>query len=251
MFVADLERPELDAADRHHLDRVLRLRPGEEVTASDGVGGWRRCEYAGDGRVVAVGDIEVEARPTPLVTVAFALTKGERPEWTVQKLAEAGVDRIVPMTTGRSVVRWDGEKAARQVVRLRSVARAAAMQSRQVWLPVVDHVVAFAELVPVGSGAPSALPSPSGLTSGLAQPAAPASVAPSTSGLALAHMGGGPPSLERPVVLVGPEGGWDESELASGLPLVTLGPTVLRAETAAMAAGVLLCGLRAGVVGPG
>jgi 16S rRNA U1498 N3-methylase RsmE len=64
-------------------------------------------------------------------------------------------------------------------------------------------------------------------------------------------MGGGPPSLERPVVLVGPEGGWDESELASGLPLVTLGPTVLRAETAAMAAGVLLCGLRAGVVGPG
>jgi 16S rRNA (uracil1498-N3)-methyltransferase len=227
VFVADLERPELDAADRHHLDRVLRLRPGEEVTASDGAGGWRRCEYAGAGRVVAVGDIEVEARPTPLVTVAFALTKGERPEWTVQKLAEAGVDRIVPMTTGRSVVRWDGEKAARQVVRLRSVARAAAMQSRQVWLPVVDDLAAFAELVPVGSGAHS------------------------TSGLALAHMGGGPPSLERPVVLVGPEGGWDESELASGLPLVTLGPTVLRAETAAMAAGVLLCGLRAGVVGPG
>jgi 16S rRNA (uracil1498-N3)-methyltransferase len=229
VFVADLERPELDAADRHHLDRVLRLRPGEEVTASDGVGGWRRCEYAGDGRVVAVGDIEVEARPTPLVTVAFALTKGERPEWTVQKLAEAGVDRIVPMTTGRSVVRWDGEKAARQVVRLRSVARAAAMQSRQVWLPVVDDVVAFAALVPVGSG------------DGLA------------GGLAMAQMGGDPPSLDRPFILVGPEGGWDESELAlaSGLALVTLGPTVLRAETAAMAAGVLLCGLRAGVVGPG
>ncbi|MDQ1366493.1 MAG: rRNA (uracil1498-N3)-methyltransferase [Acidimicrobiaceae bacterium] len=229
MFVADLERPELDAADRHHLDRVLRLRPGEEVTASDGVGGWRRCEYAGDGRVVAVGDIEVEARPTPLVTVAFALTKGERPEWTVQKLAEAGVDRIVPMTTGRSVVRWDGEKAARQVVRLRSVARAAAMQSRQVWLPVVDDVVAFAALVPVGSG------------DGLA------------GGLAMAQMGGDPPSLDRPFILVGPEGGWDESELAlaSGLAFVTLGPTVLRAETAAMAAGVLLCGLRAGIVGPG
>jgi 16S rRNA (uracil1498-N3)-methyltransferase len=229
VFVADLERPELDAADRHHLDRVLRLRPGEEVTASDGAGGWRRCEYAGDGRVVAVGDIEVEARPTPLVTVAFALTKGERPEWTVQKLAEAGVDRIVPMTTGRSVVRWDGEKAARQVVRLRSVARAAAMQSRQVWLPVVDHAVAFAALVPVGSG------------DGLA------------GGLAMAQMGGDPPSLDRPFILVGPEGGWDESELAlaSGLAFVTLGPTVLRAETAAMAAGVLLCGLRAGIVGPG
>ncbi|MDQ1415569.1 MAG: rRNA (uracil1498-N3)-methyltransferase, partial [Acidimicrobiaceae bacterium] len=68
-----------------------------------------------------------------------------------------------------------------------------------------------------------------------------------------AQMGGDPPSLDRPFILVGPEGGWDESELAlaSGLAFVTLGPTVLRAETAAMAAGVLLCGLRAGIVGPG
>jgi 16S rRNA (uracil1498-N3)-methyltransferase len=208
---------------------VLRLRPGEEVTASDGVGGWRRCEYGGNGRVVAVGDIEVVARPAPLVTVAFALTKGERPEWTVQKLAEAGVDRIIPMTTGRSVVRWDGDKAARQVVRLRAVVVAAAMQSRQVWLPVVDGVVSFTQLALTRLAPPQLAP----------------------PGAALAQMGGDPPSLERPFILVGPEGGWDEAELASGLPFVTLGPTVLRAETAAMAAGLLLCGLRARVVRPG
>ena len=68
--------------------------------------------------------------------------------------------------------------------------------------------------------------------------------------VAMAHPGGVAVSLERPVVLVGPEGGWAPEELAVGLPTVGLGPTVLRVETAAVAAGVLLCGLRSGVVGP-
>jgi 16S rRNA (uracil1498-N3)-methyltransferase len=217
VFVADLEHPRLDQPDRHHLERVLRLRAGEEVTASDGAGGWRRCRFVVGATLEPHGEIEVVPRPTPVVTVAFALTKGERPEWTVQKLAEAGVDRIVPMTTARTVVRWDGEKGARQVTRLRAVVRAAAMQSRQVWLPLVNDLQPFVSLAQGG-------------------------------GVALAQMGGDPPSLERPSILIGPEGGWDEAELAVSLPRVTLGPTVLRAETAAMAAGLFLCGLRAGVV---
>jgi 16S rRNA (uracil1498-N3)-methyltransferase len=198
----------------------LRLRPGEAVTVSDGLGGWRPCRFAGGRRLEPVGETQTVARPEPLLTVAFAITKGDRPEWTVQKLVEAGVDRVVPMTTARTVVRWEGDKARRQVSRLRAVALAAAMQSRQVWLPVVDDLVSFAEM------------------------------APRRPGVALAQMDGDPPSLERPVILIGPEGGWDESELASGVPRVALGATVLRAETAAMAAGVLLCGLRAGVVSP-
>jgi RsmE family RNA methyltransferase len=56
------------------------------------------------------------------------------------------------------------------------------------------------------------------------------------------------PSLRRPALLVGPEGGWDDDELRCGLPRVGLGPTTLRAETAAIAAGVLLCGLRSATV---
>lgn len=71
-------------------------------------------------------------------------------------------------------------------------------------------------------------------------PRPPADVA----GAALAEPGGAPPSLDRPVVLVGPEGGWAEEELALDLPRVSLGPLVLRAETAAVAAGVLLTSLR-------
>ena len=67
--------------------------------------------------------------------------------------------------------------------------------------------------------------------------------------LALAHFGGDRPSMAAPALAVGPEGGWDPSE-TRGRPLVGLGPRVLRAETAAVAAGLLLCALREGLVGP-
>jgi 16S rRNA (uracil1498-N3)-methyltransferase len=221
VFVEDLSRPELSDEDRRHLARVLRLRPGEEVTAADGRGGWGRFRFDGAGSLEPDGDVEHRPAAQPPITVAFALTKGERPEWTVQKLTEAGVDRIVPFVTARSVVRWDREKGARQVVRLRAIARSAAMQSRRERLPVIHEVVEFATAVAVVG------------------PAA-----------ALAHPGGHPPDLDRPAALVGPEGGFTEEELACGLPALGLGPRILRSETAAIAAGVLLCALRANVVGP-
>jgi 16S rRNA (uracil1498-N3)-methyltransferase len=216
-FVADLHAPELSPDDRRHLERVLRLRPGEDVTVSDGAGQWRLCRF-GD-RLDPVGDIQADERPTPAITVAVALTKGERLDWAVQKLTELGVDVIVPMSAARSVVRWDADRAGRHTERLRRIARQAAMQSRRTWLPSVDDVRPFAELA--------------------ARP-----------GAAMAAAGGEPPSLRSPFVLVGPEGGWSEEERAAALPTVELGPTVLRAETAAVAAGALLCALRAGLVGP-
>jgi 16S rRNA (uracil1498-N3)-methyltransferase len=167
-----------------------------------------------------VGEIERIPQSEPLITVAFAVVKGDRPEWAVQKLTELGVDRIVPLLAARSVVRWPPGESSGQLARLRRVAREAAVQSRRAWLPVIEGVTRFGDVV--------------------AEP-----------GAALAHPGGVPPSLDRPVLLVGPEGGWDEHEVAAGPPLVGLGPSVLRAETAAVVAGALLCALRAGVVSPG
>jgi 16S rRNA (uracil1498-N3)-methyltransferase len=196
---------------------VLRLRPGDEVTVSDGGGGRLRCRFGP--ALEPLGEVERVARPAPEVTVAFAVVKGARPEWAVQKLTEIGVDRIVPLLSARSVVRWplgDGG----QVARLRRVAREAAVQSRQVWLPVVEAVAAFDAVV-------------------------------GEAGAALAHPGGGPPALARPTVLIGPEGGWDDAEVAAAPALVGLGPSVLRTETAATVAGALLCALRAGIVSPG
>ncbi len=224
-FVADLAAPALEDEDHHHLERVLRLRPGQAVTVADGAGGWRCCTWRADGELEPAGDVISAPAPSPPVTVGFALTKGERPDWAVQKLTEVGVDRILGLVTTRSVVRLDADAADRRVRRWRRVARGAAMQSRRTVLPEVAGVLSLAdvELNLVGDVA--------------------------SRGVSLAEPGGDPPSLLRPVVLVGPEGGWAPEELDSGPPTVDLGPGVLRTESAAVAAGVLLCSLRAGLVG--
>ena len=219
-FVNDMDQPLLSDEDRHHFVRVLRLKAGEVVSVSDGIGGLRRCLIGGKGELEPVGDTEREAAIEPALTVAFAAVKGDRPEWAVQKLTEAGVDRIVPLVTQRTVVRWSGDKAQRATERLRRVAREAAMQSRRTRLPEVGDVMSLAQALSAFGGS-----------------------------AALATVGGSPPSLSRPCVLVGPEGGWTPDERESAPATVGLGPHVLRTETAAVAAGVLLVGLRAGLVG--
>lgn len=207
----------MDDADRHHLERVLRLRPGQAVVASDGAGRWRTCEWALAGRLDATGPVITEAAPAPSVVVGFAVLQGDRTDWAVQKLTEIGVDRLLPFVAERSVARWESgsERAMRQSERWRRLAREAAMQCRRVRLPVIEEVRGLTALVGDLAVEP-----------------------------ALAEAGGEAPSLDRPVVLIGPEGGWSPAELALDLPRVGLGPSVLRGETAAIAAGVLLCGLR-------
>ncbi|HUQ39838.1 MAG TPA: RsmE family RNA methyltransferase [Acidimicrobiales bacterium] len=220
VFVDDLDSLDLHPDDDHHLRAVLRLRAGEAVTASDGRGRWRPCTVSAGGALLEpAGEVVGDPAPSPALTVGIALTKGDRPEWAVQKLTECGVDRIVPVASARAVVRWDAAKAARNRDRLARIAREAAMQSRRTWLPEILPLTAFAD--------------------------AAAALGP---GLALAERGGRPLSLATPAVLVGPEGGWADDELAAGLPTVDLGPHVLRSETASVAAGVLLGSLRAGLV---
>jgi 16S rRNA (uracil1498-N3)-methyltransferase len=229
VFVDDPARPELGDDDVHHLSRVLRLREGEEVIVADGAGSWARTRWLGDGTlepladgagVGADGAVQHEPRPEPVLTVAFAPVKGERPEWVVQKLTELGIDRIVPLRTERSVVRWSGARGQATVARLRKVAREAAAQSRRVWLPEVAETVGFADLA--GLGAPGEV--------------------------VLAQLSGDRPTVAQRVVAVGPEGGWSSDELSSGLPTVGFGLSVLRAETAAVTAGALLASLRTGTV---
>ncbi len=238
VFVDDLDRPALSDKDIHHLARVLRLRVGELVSASDGLGGYRLCEWAGAaaagaGRHLSPLESPIfEARPKPTLTVAFALTKGEHPGLAVQKLTEAGADRVVVMLTDRCVARWDTASSERQMERLREVARLAAMQSRRCWLPSVEGPVEFAKLVAA------------------AEADAEAVGAGARAGIALAVPDGAPLTLATPTVLIGPEGGWTDRELNAVPNHVRLGPHVLRAETAALAAGVLLSALRDHLVVP-
>jgi 16S rRNA (uracil1498-N3)-methyltransferase len=228
VFVADPAVPVVEPDDRHHLLRVLRLRPGEVVIAADGRGSWCPCRFRGDSGgssddlLEPDGSVAFEPAPTTRLTVAFAPAKGDRPEWVVQKLTELGVDLVVPLAADLSVVRWAGDRAVRAVERLRRVAREAAGQSRRIWLPEVAPVHTLPALV--------------------------ASVAGTGEAVTLAQLGGPPPTAASTVVAVGPEGGWAPGETDLGCGTVGLGPHVLRAETAAVAAGAILAALRAGTV---
>ena len=132
----------------------------------------------------------------------------------MQQLSELGVDRFVPFVAERSVVRWDEAKSVQHLHRWRRVAREAVMQCRRLWLPEVEPVRAFGEL--------------------------------DLRGAALAVSEGRTLSAGENFVLVGPEGGWTESELASVARHACLGPHIRRAETAAIAAAAMLGARRSG-----
>jgi len=209
-FVDDVEDPVLSADDRHHLSRVLRLRDGDALTVCDAAGRWRPASF-GD-RLVASGDVVEVPPPAREVAVGFALIKSGRPELVVQKLTELGVDRILLLSAERSVVMWDEGKAAVQLNRLTRVVREAGMQSRRVRLPVLE-------------------------------PLRQASVVARDPTVAMAEPGGSGLDGDVGVLLIGPEGGWTEAELGDRRR-VGLGSTVLRAETAAIAAGALMVAIR-------
>ncbi|MDG1411081.1 MAG: RsmE family RNA methyltransferase [Acidimicrobiales bacterium] len=210
VLVDDLDVLDICVDDRHHLDRVLRVRDGDPITIGDGRGGWQPFHWGS--MPTPVGErCQVDA-PAPRVGVAFALIKGGRPELVVQKLTELGVDDIRPFVAARSVVRWDADKATRNAERLSRVAREAVMQCRRAWIPTVHDVTDFA---------------------GVAE----------LHGAAMAERGGAPIDGET-TLLIGPEGGWDNDERAAAIPRIALSDAVLRAETAAICAGVVLVASR-------
>lgn len=227
VFVEDLGSPALAQDDSHHLGGVLRLKAGETVAACDGKGSFRLCAFvsyprrsAGDAGfgLEALGPVHAVSRRLPELEIGFSLAKADRTEWAVAKLVELGVDVLTPIVADRTVVRPDEKSSPRREARLSRIAREAAMQSRRTFLPRIEKPQSFDDVVS-GNRA---------------------------RGVALAEPGGGPVSLKTPVVLVGPEGGWSPRELGLVEAKVSLGDGVLRVETAAVAAGVLLTALRAG-----
>lgn len=212
VFVDQLDSPTLGDDDQHHLGRVLRLRDGESVTASDGRGQWCACVWR-DGALEVAGEVVASAPPSVRCAVAFTPVKGDRNEWAVQKLTEIGIDEVIILApTQHSVVRWSD--ADKQLRKLRVVAREAAMQSRRVWLP---NIVGLAALHEVCAADGAAVADPNGVA---------------------LHAG-------VSLVVVGPEGGFAEEELPAGVPRVQLGDTILRAETATLVAATLLVARRA------
>ncbi len=215
VLVDDLAAPRLSPGDAHHFSRVLRLAPGRPVTLADGRGGW--CEARFGPEPEPVGPVTVEPAAVPALCVGFVPVKGEGPEWYVQKLTELGIDEIVPLVSERSVVRWDGPRAARAHERMVRAAREACLQCRRLHLPTVAPLTDLARFLEERPGA------------------------------ALADPEGPPPGPGVTAILVGPEGGFSPAELALA-PLVALPGHVLRAETAAVMAAGVLVGLRSGLL---
>ncbi|HXH78344.1 16S rRNA (uracil(1498)-N(3))-methyltransferase [Nocardioides sp.] len=221
--VAAGARVEVSGDEAHHAVAVRRLRVGEEVVLTDGLGHRVVGEVASTGKrvfEVLVTSASLLPRPSPSFTVVQALPKGDRGELAVEVLTEVGVDTIVPWAASRSVAVWKGERAAKSHAKWQATAREAGKQSRRTWLPIVTPLASTDDVVARLTGA--AL-------------------------VAVLHEDATTPlvSLDVPVdgeivVIVGPEGGITPDELAAfdaaGAVTVRLGDEVLRTSTAGLAA---------------
>lgn len=220
----DGEHAVLDGPEGRHAATVRRLRTGEELVLSDGRGGLARCAVRTverDAVDLAVAERWTQPPPQPRVELAQALIKGDRGELAVELATEAGIDAIHPWRAARCVARWDdGPRADKALARWRNTAREAAKQARRAWCPEVGEPVDTAALADRCRAATLALVLHESADRGL-----PDMALPETGDLLL---------------VVGPEGGVTDAELdtlaEAGAVPVRLGPTVLRASTAATVA---------------
>jgi len=213
------------AGQAHHVIHVLRLQAGAPLTLFDG----RGVEYPAlirridkSGLTLTITGRNEVSRESPLdIVLAQGVSSGERMDYTVQKCVELGVTAIQPLMTQRSVVRLAGERAEKRAAHWQAVAAAACEQCGR------NHVPMVLPLRP--------------LTAWLGE------LPPQTGGRFLLSATGADRRLQEMgaphgalTLLVGPEGGWDAVEtqaaLATGFAPLSLGPRVLRTETAAVAA---------------
>jgi 16S rRNA (uracil1498-N3)-methyltransferase len=215
----------LDGPEGRHAATVRRLRVGEPLVLTDGRGGLAACRIAAlgghPGRDALRLDVVRcwhESAPAPRVVLAQALLKGDRGELAVELATEAGVDAVLPWRAARCVARWEpGARGERALRRWQATAREAAKQSRRAWLPEVGEPVNTAALAGRVAAVDRALVLHEHAVAGLASVKLPAD--------------------GELLIVVGPEGGIDDAELdaltGAGAVAVRLGPTVLRASTAA------------------
>ena len=214
---------EVTGDEAHHAVAVRRLREGELVVLTDGLGTSVTGSVASTGKrvfTVSVDSVERVERPEPAITVVQALPKGDRGELAVEVLTEVGADRIVPWAAARSVAVWKGERAVRSHAKWQATAREAAKQSRRSWLPTVTPLATTADLAALLAEADLAVVLHEDATTPLSTVDVPAS--------------------GRIVVVVGPEGGIAPEELdalvGAGAQSVRLGAEVLRTSTAGVVA---------------
>jgi 16S rRNA (uracil1498-N3)-methyltransferase len=228
LFVAHDLRPglqlTLDAEQAHYIGKVLRLRIGDTLTVFNGQGG----EFAATAEsiqkkaaVLLIGEQSDVATESPLrIHLVQGISRGDRMDFVVQKATELGVKRITPVLTEYGVIRLDADRAARRRDHWQGVAASACEQSGRTRPPLVDD--------PTRLNAWFGARTKEADTDLILQPGA------TTALTALAA------PVTKVCLLIGPEGGFSDSEYedakVAGFKAVSLGPRILRTETAAVAA---------------
>jgi len=214
-------------SERDHLARVLRLKPGDLVIGFDNTG----MEYTSvilqiedksvTCRILSTDHPDVEAHTS--VYIVAGLSKGEKMEWVIQKGTELGMTGLVPLRAKRSIMHLEGSKAQERVARWQKIASEAAKQSHRVQEPKILEVSDWKDLAErLPENTQWIIPYEEEKTQRLV------SVLDTLD-------------PQRPIaILIGPEGGFDETEVSMaqeklGAKSVSLGPRILRTETAALA----------------
>ncbi len=221
------EETHIAGEDARHIAGALRMTVGEALTLCDGQGRDYACTLTAVERQQVTARVEEVspsvAEPSLAVTLYMGLPKADKLEMIIQKAVELGVTAIVPVVTARSIARFDQKDGAKKVTRWRRIAAEAAGQSGRGMVPTVEQPLSFKQVLP-RLGAEKTL---------------------------LCYEGGGAPigELVSPAdtalsLVIGPEGGFDPGEVAAvtaaGGRIATLGPRILRCETAPLAALAVL-----------
>ena len=217
----------IERADYNHIRNVLRLRPGEVVSVSNGVSEDEyRChiEDFEEGRVhlrldfIKKADAELPVR----LTLFQGLPKADKMDFIVQKAVELGIAEVVPVELSRCVTKPDEKKKLSRVQRWNTIAEAAAKQSKRAIVPKVQKVMSLGEALEYAKNIDHKL-----IPYELSEDG-------SSAGMILENIKAG----ESACIFIGPEGGFEEAEVAAareaGFTDISLGKRILRTETAAL-----------------
>ncbi|MFA5362566.1 MAG: RsmE family RNA methyltransferase [Candidatus Omnitrophota bacterium] len=219
-----------DKTQLHHIRDVLRFKPHDEIFFFDETG----FEYTGtvtamDKETLTVSITGRKKTPSlrrPFITIACAIPKQTKMEDIVDKLTQLDVDRIIPMITERVIVQLDQHKKMLKLSRWEKIAVQASQQSMRKTLPIIGPVLSFTEVLAETSGFKlKIIPTLEGEQSHIRE---------------IMHR----EKIESVAALIGPEGDFTPTEVAvarqHGFIPVSLGETILRVDTAAIAMAALL-----------
>lgn len=218
-----------DPAQLHHLRDVLRLGPGDRVACFDGQGSeWiGTISQASPKRLVIQVEQHRTETPGVHIWIAPAMLKADHFEWLIQKVTELGIARLSPLATTHTVVRLSEDQARARLARWQRIALEAAKQCQRSTIPVIDSVQPLESFL--RQAEPRAL---------ILMPTLAVTAIPLREILSNQRSGSGV------AVLIGPEGDFTAEEVALaerfGARPVSLGPLILRAETAAIAVTAML-----------